>query len=103
MHNLKTLCNFDIETNKTNTIMITPNDFISVDNDKNGNPRHVCHFTNFLTDEIRTKNNLTDWYKIACKKANKIGGRKYHTKNYGGGIVFSSDNLQSLCNQINNI
>jgi hypothetical protein len=27
-------------------------------------------------------------YKAVCKRANKFGGRKYHCKEFGGGIAF---------------
>lgn len=69
-----------------------------VNSDINGNPRFVIHFLNLLTEEekstefweIHGLNTIPLQYSIACKRANKIGGRKYHTKAYGGGIVFSS-------------
>ena len=53
------------------------------ENDTSGNPRYICHFLNIATD-----------YKEAVKIANKIGGRKYHTKKYGGGIIFQSYNIE---------
>lgn len=69
--------------------------FTRIDNDVNGNPRYVCHFLNIpLTEEER--GDVKEQYRIAVKKANTIGGRKYHTKNYGGGIVFQSYNLETL-------
>lgn len=58
-------------------------EFTRITNDVNGNPRYVVHFLNIDSD-----------YETAVKKANKIGGRKYHTKAYGGGIVFQSYNIQ---------
>ena len=67
-------------------------EFTRINNDVNGNPRYVCHF---LT--------LADNYQQAVKLANSIGGRKYHTKNYGGGIVFQSYNLQDEVNHINRV
>lgn len=65
-------------------------DFTRIDNDTNGNPRYVCHFLNISKD-----------YDSAVKLANKIGGRKFHNKQYGGGIVFQSYNLPDLQNSIN--
>lgn len=56
-----------------------------LDNDKNGNPRWVCSWMNFQTDTVTT-------YDAAVKIANTIGGKKYHTKKYGGGIVFQTHN-----------
>ena len=71
-------------------------EFTRVNNDVNGNPRYVCHFLNLLTykESVNLEIWISDKYKIACKRANKIGGRKYHTKSYGGGIVFQSYNLK---------
>ena len=60
----------------------TKYDWTRIDSDVNGNPRYVIHFLN-----------LADNYQDAVKLANKIGGRKYHTKRYGGGIVFQSYSL----------
>ena len=53
-----------------------------IDSDVNGSPRYVLHFLN-----------LAENYPDAVRLANKIGGRKYHTKGYGGGIVFQSYSL----------
>lgn len=69
-----------------------------VNNDVNGNPRHVCHFLNLNTRE-EVNHTGKDWidvstkYQIAVKRANKIGGRKFHNKQYAGGIVFQSYSL----------
>lgn len=67
-------------------------DFKRIDNDINGNPRYVCHFLNIADD-----------YSTAVKLANKIGGRKYHNKQYGGGIVFQSYNIDATAQKINEI
>ncbi len=64
-------------------------DFKSIKNDINGNPRYVCHFLNFA-----------DNYARALFLANKIGGRKFHNKQYGGGIAFQSFNIKKLESQI---
>jgi hypothetical protein len=58
--------------------------FKRVNNDINGNPRYVCHFLN-----------IADNYEQAVKLANKIGGKKFHNKQYGGGIVFQSYNIDN--------
>jgi hypothetical protein len=42
-------------------------------------------------------------YSIALKKSRKIGGRKYHNKSYGGGIVFTSYNEGELEREISEI
>lgn len=78
-------------TNQTTTI-----EFTRVNNDVNGNPRYVCHFTHLLSDaENRNYEGLiNNKYAIAIKRANKIGGKKFHNKQYGGGIVFQSYNIK---------
>lgn len=64
-------------------------DFKRINNDINGNPRYVCHFLNFAQD-----------YERALFLANQIGGRKFHNKQYGGGIAFQSYNIKNLESQI---
>ena len=101
--------------------MLTPEsiNFTRVNNDVNGNPRYVCHFYNLLTneDEASIRENFgaslshnpllftSFCYDEAVLKAKKIGGRKFHNKQYGGGIVFQSYNIQSkaeaICNLVN--
>lgn len=66
--------------------------FTRIDNDINGNPRYVCHFLNIANN-----------YNEAIKKANTIGGKKYHTKSYGGGIVFQSYNIEDTAKRIKEI
>lgn len=83
--------------------MITTDDFTRVKNDVNGNPRYVCHFLNLDVHGWQSNIGLSDRYAIACKLANTLGGRKYHNKSYGGGIVFQSYNLRELCNRINEL
>lgn len=92
---------------------VTPDNFTRVDSDVYGNPRYVLHFTNLTNDNDRKKAisnpfvyinriQLTEiLYNVACKRANKIGGRKYRAKHYGGGIVFQSYSLPHLCERIN--
>ena len=74
-----------------------------LNNDVNGNPRYVLHFFNLLKDNEKTVSN----YPLAVKRANKLGGRKYHNKQYGGGIVFQSYSLQEtetyILNLLNNL
>jgi len=84
----------------TNTISFT-----RIANSTSGNPRYVCHFINLLT-EAESEMPFELKYNHAIKRANKLGGRKYHTKRYGGGIVFQSYNLddteRSILNAITN-
>ena len=77
----------------TNTINWT-----RINNDVNGNPRYVCHFLSLNTVDEK-ENTHNDWnrisnlYAMAVKRANRIGGKKYNSKKYGGGIVFQSYSL----------
>lgn len=72
-------------------------EFTRINNDVNGNPRYVCHYTNLLTDLDRDDysliGNITAQYALALIRAKKIGGKKFHNKQYGGGIVFQSYNI----------
>jgi hypothetical protein len=73
--------------------------FTRVNNDINGNPRYVCHFLNLIKygeDYDKTGIYLTidNKYKLALNRAKIMGGRKFHNKQYGGGIVFQSYNIQ---------
>ena len=86
-------------------------EFTRINNDTNGNPRYVCHFLNLLSDkeqdEIRANakpfQSVNDMYNEAISKAKKIGGKKYHNKQYGGGIVFQSYNIHKTENDILNL
>ena len=74
----------------------TPNnpvvDLTKINRDTNGNPRYVVHFLTIDRD-----------YETAIKKAKAIGGKKYHNKQYGGGIVFQSYNVQELKEKISRL
>lgn len=74
--------------------------FTRVKNDVNGNPRYVCHYLNLLTELEAENTPIMLKYGVAIKRANKIGGRKFNNKQYGGGIVFSSVNLMELTGYI---
>jgi len=94
-------------------------EFTRINNDINGNPRYVCHFTDLITDKDRQLQaqqadklksqgkivwySITDLYPLAVKRANKLGGRKFHNKQYGGGIVFQSYSTNELEKQINDL
>jgi hypothetical protein len=74
-------------------------DWIRVNNDINGNPRYVCHFLNFITgnddyDNTGVYISIDNKYRLALERAKKVGGKKYHNKRYGGGIVIQSYNIQ---------
>lgn len=84
------------------TMSITTDSFKRINNDTNGNPRYVCHYSHLSTPVDRDADVLQR-YSLALARARSIGGRKYHTKGYGGGIVFQSYNLQDICDSINKI
>jgi hypothetical protein len=72
-----------------------------INNDGNGNPRYVCHFFELLTSEEKSSTiDTTKKYEMALKRARKLGGRKFHNKQYGGGIVFQSYNTKETEKQI---
>jgi hypothetical protein len=66
--------------------------FTRINNDVNGNPRFVIHFLQ-----------LSDSYERALYLAKQLGGKKFHNKQYGGGIVFQSYNTDILKQKINDI
>ena len=73
-----------------------------VNNDVNGNPRYAIHFLALLSDsENRSGMNIPERYALALKKSRAYGGRKYHTKSFGGGIVFQCYNTNELVEFIN--
>jgi hypothetical protein len=107
--------------------MKTKIEFTRVNNDVNGNPRYVCHFLDVVklpehnawasrdADGNIIMNNeqvsqylygmsVIDYcYQKAVKMANTIGGRKFHNKQYGGGIVFQSYNIADTEKSILNL
>lgn len=70
--------------------------FTRINNDTNGNPRYVVHFLNLLSDEEQNNLSLSQRYAVALAKSRTIGGKKFHNKQYGGGIVFQSYNTTDL-------
>jgi hypothetical protein len=66
--------------------------FTRINNDTNGNPRYVVHYLQ-----------VAETYERALYLARKIGGRKFHNKQYGGGIAFQSYNIDWLENKIRQI
>ena len=79
--------------------------FKRIDNDVNGNPRYVTSFSNLLTDKENYESGLSvaDKYDLAARKAKKIGGKKYNTKQFGGGIVFQSYNIEDTEKKIKSL
>lgn len=95
----------------TTTAIKKPVEFTKVSQDVYGNPRYVCHFLNFINagDEIKANHSNSDifgintQYEIALRKSRELGGRKFHNKQYGGGIVFQSYNTNALSDRIREI
>jgi len=69
---------------------VTPGDFTRISNDVNGNPRYVISWLG-----------IAKTYPAAVKIANKVGGKKFHNKQYGGGIVFQSYSLPETAAALN--
>lgn len=63
--------------------------FTRINNDTNGNPRYVVHYLQ-----------LADTYERALYLGRQLGGRKFHNKQYGGGISFQSYNTDQLAEKI---
>jgi hypothetical protein len=85
--------------------MITPQDFTRANNDVNGNPRYILHFLSLTAPHDLAQymglDKITRKYEIALARARKHGGKKFHNKQFGGGIVFTSYNLNNLCDELN--
>ncbi len=64
-------------------------DYKNIKNDVNGNPRVVIHFLAFADD-----------YADAKVIANKLGGRVYRGKDFGGGFVFQCYEIKYLAKRI---
>jgi len=85
---------------------ISQADFSRMNNDVNGNPRYCIHFLALNTPAENADYSgdfITRKYNLALARARKLGGKKYHNKQFGGGIVFTTYNLRELCEQINAI
>lgn len=67
--------------------------FTRIKIDRNGNGRLVVSWLIFGTAT----------YAEAVKLANKIGGRRFHNKSYGGGIVFQAYSENELLKDIERV
>ena len=80
--------------------------FTRVPSDACGNPRYAVHFLNLNTREELDRDPwipISDKYNLATKRANTIGGRRYHCKRYGGGIVFQSYSIDETAAHISRV
>jgi hypothetical protein len=83
-------------------------EFTRVNNDVNGNPRYVVHWLDCEPKAWRDNAFvshlwLTERYASVVKLMNKIGGRKFHNKQYGGGIVFQSYDINTTKKDIEDL
>ena len=74
-----------------------------INNDVNGNPRFVVHFYELLNDGEGEGLTILEKYDLVVKKARKIGGKMYRGKDFGGGIVFQSYDIQTTINKAKGI
>ena len=81
--------------------------FFKIKNNINGNPRYVVHFMDYLqlineysNYSKKSPEILLEIYNYAVNHSKKYGGKKYHHKDFGGGIVFCTYSLKQLVNWI---
>lgn len=88
---------------KYEKIKISEENFTKQTHDINGNPRYAIHFLNLIPSNFDLKQNgiigLYDFVLNLNKKLS-LGGRKYHNKKYGGGLIFQSYSLRSTINYL---
>lgn len=84
---------------------VEPLTLTRINNDSNGNPRYVAHFLSCIPDAPRDApaEDIGTRYARACKAMNAIGGRKYHCRAYGGGIVFQSYSVDELAADVSRL
>ena len=78
---------------------IIEDNFTRVNSDSNGNPRYVIHFLSCCPESWKN-GGVEDKYQAVIKLMRKIGGGKFHNRQYGGGIVFQSYSLPETINAI---
>lgn len=70
-------------------------------NDVNGNPRYVIDYCHFITPKEQESLSVSTAYDLAVGRAKlRFGGKRFHNKQYGGGIVFSSYDLEGTLAEI---
>jgi hypothetical protein len=66
-----------------------------------GHPRFAVHFLSLLTKaECNSDDSIPNLYALALSKAKKLGGKKYHNKKFGGGIIFTTFDEHELEKQL---
>ena len=67
----------------------------------NGHPRYVVHFLDMLPlDRKRPPHSLMSELDYNIKLFNSVGLSKYRAKWFGGGLVFTSFNVESSLNEM---
>jgi hypothetical protein len=74
-----------------------------INNDVNGNPRFVVHFYDLLKEGEGEGLTILERFDLVVKKARKVGGKIYRGKDFGGGIVFQSYDIQTTINKAKGI
>lgn len=74
------------------TTVVNGISFTRVSSDVNGNPRYVFSWTN-----------LANSYERAIEIGRYIGAKRYRGKDFGGGLVIQSFNLQFDANLIKQV
>ena len=72
--------------------MFNEDSLTRIANDTNGNPRYVLHYSS-----------LASTYAEALVIAKQRGGRKFHNKQYGGGIAFQEYNSADLVDWVQRV
>ena len=81
-------------------------EFFRVNSDVYGNPRYVVHFLDLLTEAEKAEPFLSSGYtkfQTALNRSHKIGGAKYRGRDFGGGIVFQSYNIDDTAEAIDRV
>jgi hypothetical protein len=93
---------FRVSSDSVCAMKTTDYPVITIKPDINGNSRRVIHWYAFITHEDRVdragvgRSTSTSMYEWALRKARKLGGRKFHNKQYGGGIVFQASSDEEV-------
>ena len=82
---------------------ITLNDFTRINNDTNGAPRYVIHFLALDKYGYQSSIQLSERYNLALVLSKQANGRKFHNKQYGGGIAFATYSLDDTVTKLNSI
>lgn len=83
-------------------------DLYRVEADVNGNSRYVVHHSALITERDKSDapeglSRIEHLHALALRRANKIGGRKYRARWFGGGVVFQCCHPPALVQDIQRI